>query len=51
MPIVRRKVFLMRSIKGMSYLEIASELSISAKTVENHISLAIKQIQFLLDLV
>lgn len=51
MPTVRRKVFLMRSIKGMSYLEIACELSISAKTVERHISLAIKQIKFLLDLV
>jgi RNA polymerase sigma-70 factor (ECF subfamily) len=48
MPVVRKKVFLMRSIKGLSYLEIACELSISSKTVENHISLAIKQIQFVL---
>lgn len=51
MPTVRKNIFLMRSIKGMSYLEIACELSISRKTVENHISVAIKQIRFLLELV
>jgi RNA polymerase sigma-70 factor (family 1) len=48
MPPVRRKIFKMSRLKGMSYKEIASELSLSVKTVENHISRAIKQLQEIL---
>ncbi len=46
LPPVRKKVFKLSRVKGYSYKEIASELSISTKTVENHISKAIKQIRF-----
>jgi RNA polymerase sigma-70 factor (ECF subfamily) len=45
LPPIRRKVFRMSRIEEKSYQEIASELSISTKTVENHISLAIKQLR------
>lgn len=38
-----RQVFLLRKIYGMSYREIAYELQISAKTVENHLSIGLKQ--------
>jgi len=45
LPPIRRKVFRMSRIEEKSYLEIAKELSISTKTVENHISMAIKQLR------
>lgn len=45
MPPLRRKVFEMSRMDGLSHKEIASELSISAKTVEKHISQALKQIR------
>jgi RNA polymerase sigma-70 factor (ECF subfamily) len=45
LPPTRRKVFKMSRFQEMSYSEIANELSISTKTVENHISLAIKQLR------
>jgi RNA polymerase sigma-70 factor (ECF subfamily) len=45
LPPTRRKVFRMSRFQEMSYSEIANELSISTKTVENHISLAIKQLR------
>jgi RNA polymerase sigma-70 factor (ECF subfamily) len=45
LPPIRRKVFRMSRLEEKSYLEIANELSISTKTVENHISLAIKQLR------
>jgi RNA polymerase sigma-70 factor (family 1) len=45
LPPIRRKVFRMSRIEEKSYQEIASELSISTKTVENHISMAIKQLR------
>lgn len=48
MPPVRRKIFKMSRFNGMSYKEIATELSLSVKTVENHISRAIKQLQEIL---
>lgn len=48
MPLARRKVFEMSRLKGMSYKEIAAELSISVKTVENHIALALKQLRHFL---
>jgi len=48
LPPVRRKVFEMNRINGMSYKEIAAELSLSVKTVENHIANAIKQLRRIL---
>lgn len=45
LPPIRRKVFRMSRIEEKSYQEIAKELSISPKTVENHISMAIKQLR------
>jgi RNA polymerase sigma-70 factor (family 1) len=48
MPDMRRQVFEMSRSRGMSYKEIACELSISVKTVETHISQALKQLKQLL---
>lgn len=52
MPYMRRKVFKMSRFENLSHKEISAKLSISTKTVENHITLAIrslkKQIHFLL---
>ncbi|TWF39960.1 RNA polymerase sigma-70 factor (ECF subfamily) [Chitinophaga polysaccharea] len=45
MPPMRRKVFEMSRFKGMSYQQIAHELSLSSRTVETHIFQAIKQIK------
>lgn len=45
LPPVRRKVFEMSRIEGLSYKEIAQRLSISTKTVEHHISKALKAIR------
>jgi RNA polymerase sigma-70 factor (family 1) len=45
LPIARRKVFELSRIHGYSYKEIAGQLSISVKTVENHIGNAIKQLK------
>ena len=45
MPVVQRRVFRMSRGQGMSYKEIASELSISVKTVEIHISKALKRLR------
>ncbi|WP_240452749.1 MULTISPECIES: sigma-70 family RNA polymerase sigma factor [Sphingobacterium] len=42
MPKVRRTIFRMSRDENMSYKEIAQQLSISPKTVENHISLALQ---------
>lgn len=42
---VRKKVFKMSKVEGYSYKEIAEMLSISPKTVENHISQALKQLR------
>ncbi len=50
LPTVRRKVFEMSRIQGLSYKEIAAELSISIKTVEHHISLALKQLRHIISL-
>jgi len=51
LPPVRKKVFEMNRLQGMSYKEIAQELSISIKTVEKHISKAISQLRPHLELV
>jgi len=45
MPLVQRRVFEMSRMQGMSYKEIAAELSISVKTVEVHISKALKRLR------
>lgn len=45
LPPIRRTVFQMSRFEGFSYAEIARALSISSKTVENHISLALKQLR------
>ena len=59
LPPTRKQVFVLNRIHGYSYKEIAEKLSISPRTVEKHISLAIKQLNgyayllifiFLLDL-
>ncbi|MGM9476546.1 sigma-70 family RNA polymerase sigma factor [Pedobacter sp. GSP4] len=42
---VRKKVFKLSKVEGYSYKEIAEMLSISPKTVENHISQALKQLR------
>ena len=45
MPEERRKAFLMHKVEGYTYKEIADELSLNTKTVDNHISRALKQIR------
>lgn len=45
LPPKRKQVFLMSRIENFSYLEISVKLSISPRTVENHISLALKQLR------
>jgi RNA polymerase sigma-70 factor (ECF subfamily) len=45
LPPVRKQVFEMSREQGMSYREIAATLSVSSKTVEGHISKALKQIK------
>lgn len=44
-PEQRQKVFRMSREEGLSHAEIASQLGISTKTVENHINLALKTIR------
>ena len=45
MPLVQKKVFEMSRFEGMSYRDIADTLSISVKTVETHISRALKYLR------
>ena len=45
LPPVRRQVFLLNRYEGYSNPEIAQKLAISVRTVEKHISLAIKQLK------
>lgn len=45
MPPQRRKIFTMSRMQGLSNDEIASRLNLSKKTVENHISLALKELR------
>lgn len=45
LPPTRRKVFRLSRFEEMSHKEIACKLSISTKTVENHINLALKYIR------
>lgn len=45
MPPVRKQIFIMSRMEYLSHQEIASKLSISPKTVENHIALALKYLR------
>lgn len=45
MPEKRREVFILSRLHGMSHKEIARELNISAKTVENHINFALRELR------
>jgi len=45
LPPVRKKVFMLSRIDGFSHKEISDMLSISPKTVEVHISKALKQLR------
>lgn len=47
LPPVRKKVFLLNRLEGFSNKEIAEKLEISIRTVEKHLSLAIKQLKTL----
>lgn len=51
LPPVRRQVFEMSRMQGMSYQEIATNLSVSVKTVETHMSKALKQLRKYLNLI
>ena len=48
LPSKMRQVFLMSRQQGMSYKEIAQELNISIKTVENQMGTALKKLRVLL---
>ncbi len=48
LPPMRRKVFELNRLEGYSYKEIAVLLAISVKTVDNHLSQAMKQLKTLL---
>lgn len=48
MPPVRKKVFELSRYEAKTYKEIAQLLSLSEKTVENHISLALKHLRRIL---
>lgn len=45
MPEKRREVFLASRFEGLKYAEIAEKLNVSQKTVETHMSAAIKQLR------
>lgn len=45
MPTQRRKIFVMSRYQGLSNTEIAEELSISKRTVENHLTTALADIR------
>ena len=48
LPVKMRQVFLMSRQQEMSYREIAAELNISVKTVENQMGSALKRLRILL---
>ncbi|WP_336833357.1 RNA polymerase sigma factor [Sphingobacterium siyangense] len=45
MPFMRQQIFYLHKIEELSYKEIAVKLSISPKTVENHVSIGLKFIK------
>ncbi|SIT94013.1 RNA polymerase sigma factor [Pontibacter indicus] len=48
LPPIRKKVFQLSRLQGLSYQDIAQELSISTKTVEDHLTKATKHLKLLL---
>lgn len=48
LPEIRKHVFVLHRLKGYSYKEVAEQLSISVKSVDNHLAKAIKQLKRLL---
>ena len=50
MPEQRRKIFMMSRFENLKNEEIAQELNITKKTVENHLNLALKQLRKVLDI-
>jgi len=50
LPHARQNVFKLSRYEGLSYKEIAVRLSLSPKTVEHHIALALKQLRHFLTL-
>ncbi|WP_177192373.1 RNA polymerase sigma factor [Chitinophaga arvensicola] len=45
LPPERKKAFILHRLEGYSYKEVASQLSISVKAVDNHISRALKHLK------
>ena len=45
MPVKRKKVYLMSRVEGLSNDQIASELNISKRTVENHITTVLRELR------
>jgi len=45
LPSRRREIFLLSRVQGMKSSEIAAQMSISPRTVEKHIELALKQLK------
>ena len=49
LPLQSRTVFLMCRVEGKSYSEVAKELGISGRTVENHVYKAMKLLKYQFD--
>lgn len=50
LPPMRRKVFQLAYLEGFSHKEIAAQLNISSKTVDNHVLKALKQLRKIISL-
>ncbi|MFT3823940.1 MAG: sigma-70 family RNA polymerase sigma factor [Chitinophagaceae bacterium] len=51
LPPIRKNVFMLKVVKGYSNKEIAEQLSVSIKTVEDHYSKALKHVRSLVTIV
>jgi len=45
MPEIRKKVFVLNRLEGYSYQEVAEQLSISVKSVDNNLTKALRQLR------